>query len=285
MMLESMGYEAYPLVMGEYIGNFFGYSVEIKYINDVGYNLNKDDIVVSPEFLPYLGLKFKGCTKVLFIQSQAWRHYNSFLEKDDQGNNYFELGYDYVISCSQYLYDMLKLKMSIDSTAITNGIDQTKFSPLPAKRVKGRVLALSRKHPEQIKKIIDYTETLDLEFHVVDGLTEKDLIAEYQQADIFLAMGYPEGFSLPPLEAMSCGCVVVGFTGGGANEFMIDQETALVSSDGNCAGVAQNLEKLLANSALKERIRGGGLAKSKQYTLENTKRMLNDFYAKIDFEQ
>ncbi len=284
MMLKDLGYEVYPLVMGEYIGNFFGYDLDLKYIQDVGYNLTKEDIVVAPEFLPYLGLKFKGCTRVLFNQSQSWMYYNNRLNDDDLGKNYIELGYDYVINCSDYLCRMLKAKMNVDSTAITNGIDQDRFFPVPDKRIKGRILALSRKNPEQIKKIMRATEVLGFEFRVVDGLTEEELIKEYQQADIFLATGYPEGFSLPPLEAMNCGCVVVGYSGGGGDEYMIDNITALVAKNGDYDDVVKKLEKLLVNSALKERIREAGLFKSKQYSLENTKRMLNDFYSKIDLQ-
>jgi glycosyltransferase involved in cell wall biosynthesis len=37
---------------------------------------------------------------------------------------------------------------------------------------------------------------------------------------IFLSSGFPEGFGLPPLEAMASGCVPVGFTGFGGWEYM-----------------------------------------------------------------
>jgi glycosyltransferase involved in cell wall biosynthesis len=279
MILQELGYKAYPLILGNYVGNFFGYDIELKYIKDVGYDLSSKDIVVSPEFLPYLGLNFKNCIKILFNQSQSWRYYENKLDKVDTGKNYLELGYDYVINCSEYLCEMLRVKMNLDSVPITNGIDQSKFFPLPEKRIEGRVLVLSRKHPEHIQDIIFESRELNFNFHIVDGLTESELINEYQQADIFLATGYPEGFSLPPLEAMSCGCVVIGFTGGGASEYMIHNETALVSKDGDCFDVVKNLETVLADLKLKESLRAAGIVKAKSYTLDNTKKMLNDFYS------
>lgn len=285
MILQEMGYEAYPLVMGDYVGNFFGYDLDIKYIKDVGYDLTEEDVIVSPEFRPYLGLKFKNCTKVFFNQSQNWRYYDHSLKKEDIGKDYFELGYDYVINCSEHLCQMLKSKLNVDSTAITNGIDQTKFFPLPNKRVAGRILSLSRKHPEHIKKIIQATKELDFEFRVVDGLTEEELINEYQQADIFLATGYPEGLPLPQLEAMNCGCVVIGFSGGGGNEYMIDNHTALVAEDGDCDGVVTKLKILEGDDRLKEDIRKNGYKKATQYTLENTKRMLDEFYQMLQTER
>jgi len=281
MMLKEIGYDAYPLVMGGYIGDFFGYDLDIKHIDDVGYNLTKEDVIVTPERFPYLGLKFKGCTKVLFNQSQSWKYYQSRLKSHDLGKNYIELGYDYVINCSELLCRMLKTEMNIDSTAITNGIDQSRFFPVPEKRVVGRILALSRKKPEHIKEIMQAAKGLSFNFHVVDGLTESELIGEYQKADIFLSTGYPEGFSLPPLEAMSCGCVIVGFTGGGADEYMEDNITALVAKDGDCEGVIRKLKLIEKNTNLKEAIRSKGFEKATEYTLENSKTMLRDFYNEI----
>jgi len=281
MMLKEMGYDAYPLVMGKYIGNFFGYDLEVKYIKDIGYNLTKEDVIVTPELFPYLGLKFKECTRVLFNQSQSWRYYQSRLKSNDLGKNYLELGYDHVINCSELLCRMLKTEMNIDSIAITNGIDQSRFFPVPEKRVEGRILALSRKNPEHIKEIMQATESLGFDFRVVDGLTESELIDEYQKADIFLVTGYPEGLGLPPLEAMNCGCVVVGFTGGGGGEYMIDNITALVAEDGDCEGVIRKLKMIEKDTNLKETIRSKGFDKATTYTLENTKIMLRYFYNEI----
>jgi len=279
MLLQEIGYQAYPLIMGDYGGNFFGYKVEIMHLQDVGYDLSKEDIIVSPEFLPYLGLRFKNCVKVFFNQSQNWRHYDNSLKEKDRGKDYFELGYDYVINCSEHLCKMLKLKMNVNSTAITNGIDKKKFFPMPEKRIAGRVLALSRKHPEQIQKIIKGTKNLNFEFCVVDGLTQKQLVEEYQKADIFLATGYPEGLPLPQLEAMNCGCVVIGFSGGGGDEYMIDRQTSMVAEDGDCEGVVTILKLLESDLNLKEEIREGGYKKATKYTLDNTKKMLNYFYS------
>jgi glycosyltransferase involved in cell wall biosynthesis len=42
---------------------------------------------------------------------------------------------------------------------------------------------------------------------------------------IFMSTGFPEGFGLPPAEAMACGCVPVGFGGLGGFEYMRNPET------------------------------------------------------------
>ena len=222
ILLKELGYTVYPVLMGEYKGNFFGYALDYKTYKQIKNTLKKDDIVIATEFMPYEGLLFEPARKVLFMQN--WINIKKRLKNVDIGKSYLELGYDNVITCGQL------------------------------------------------------TKHLNCDFRVIDGLTEAQLINEYQSADVFLATGYPEGFGLPPLEAMSCGCVVVGFTGGGASEFMIDGHTALVSEDGDCQGVAKNIELVLHDLVFKETLRAGGQEIAKKFSLIATKKALLDFY-------
>lgn len=281
MMLKDLGYNAYPVIMGKYVGNFFGYDLELKYIKDVGFELKKDDIVISDEFFPYTGLKFSGGTKIMFVQN--WINLRRRLRENDVDKSYLDLGYDQVITCGSYCSEMVKAKMHIEATTITNGIDQEHFFNKPEIRVPGRVLALSRKNFNDLIQIVKLVEKngTKVDLHVADGLTQAELIDEYQRADIFLATGYPEGLPLPPLEAMNCGCTVVGFTGGGAREYMIDNVTAMVSEDGDCVDAAKKLTALLNDPSLKEKIRRGGAEKASHYTLKNTQTLLHNFIKTI----
>lgn len=285
LMLQELGYKAYPLIMGDYVGNFFGYDIELKYIKDVGFNLTEEDVIVATEFYPYDGVDFIGAKKVLFMQN--WINIDKRLKKEDVNKSYIDIGYDYVMTCGQFCSEMVNKKMGINATTITNGIDQQKFINKPEERIPGRVLAMSRKNLadlEQITRLVQSNKT-GFDLKVVDGLTQDELIKEYQKADIFLVTGYPEGLPLPPLEAMNCGCVIIGFTGGGASEYMVHNETALVSEDGDCSDAARNVEAVLANVELKERLRAAGIIKAKSYTLEKTKNMLEEFYQGLDIKR
>ena len=50
---------------------------------------------------------------------------------------------------------------------------------------------------------------LDKRIITLGYLDEADLIALYQQAEVFITASRDEGFNLPPLEAMACGTAVV----------------------------------------------------------------------------
>lgn len=277
LILKELGYTVYPLLQGSYGGNFFGYQIDIKSISDIGFKLNANDIVVVTEFTPYLGLYFNHAKKIIFVQSIFLKE--NLLPTDIQ-KSYYDLGYDYIIACSKYCQLTVQNTMGIGSTTITNGIDTVKFIEKPGKRINGRVLAISRKNPRELEKIIAFLGK-GFDIHVVDNLTQDELINEYQKADVFLATGYPEGFSLPPLEAMSCGCAVVGYTGGGANEFMKNESTALIADDGNYLALANQLKRILEDDKLKEFIRENGLKISRKYSLENMKQSLSDFYTSL----
>lgn len=52
------------------------------------------------------------------------------------------------------------------------------------------------------------------------GIDQVAVAKIMQESAIFLSFGQYEGFGLPPAEAMACGCIVIGFHGGGGKEFM-----------------------------------------------------------------
>lgn len=277
MMLAELGYDARPLLMGRYRGNFFGYPLDFRALSEVGTVLPADDIVVSTEFRPYDGLRFSGPRKVLFLQN--WANITGPLRAEDRDKSYLELGYDRVVSCSRYNTDIIEQVMGIPSATVTNGIDTGLFVPNPEARVPGRVLCLSRKNADDLHKIMALTGEHDIDFKVVDGLSQAELLSEYQSADVFLATGYPEGFSLPPLEAMSCGCAVVGFSGRGGLEFMHHRKTALVAQDGDCEAAAQLLLELLRDHALREELRSNGLQMAQRYSLARMRNELKGFFS------
>ncbi len=53
----------------------------------------------------------------------------------------------------------------------------------------------------------------------LDGVARAECARVFQRAAVFLSLSYQEGLGLPPLEAMACGALVVGFHGGGGQEY------------------------------------------------------------------
>ncbi len=68
-----------------------------------------------------------------------------------------------------------------------------------------------------------------VDFIEVHGHSLAEVAEVFASSHIFLCTGFPEGFGLPPVEAMASGCVPVGFAGLGGWEYMRNPEDCPLS--------------------------------------------------------
>ena len=83
------------------------------------------------------------------------------------------------------------------------------------------------------------------------------------------ALLYPsryEGFSLPPLESMACGCPPVTTRVGAVPEYAVDRGNALVVEPGDVRGMADRLQELLEGRALRDRLSIEGRRTARRYS-------------------
>ncbi|EGB15219.1 hypothetical protein DND132_2013 [Pseudodesulfovibrio mercurii] len=118
-----------------------------------------------------------------------------------------------------------------DAPILRPGIDRTIFFA-PDAKPGGRVNVafMPRKNKalvEQIKAIHEHRcGTHHVNWVPIDGLDAHGVAEALRSAHIFLATGFPEGCPLPPLEAMACGCLPVGFAGFGGWDYMRQVQAA-----------------------------------------------------------
>jgi glycosyltransferase involved in cell wall biosynthesis len=88
-----------------------------------------------------------------------------------------------------------------------------------------QIAFMPRKHPDEARQVLNTLAlrgALDgFEVIAIDGVSEHEAARILRESLIFLSFGYPEGFSLPPAEAMACGCLTIGYHGMGAREYML----------------------------------------------------------------
>ncbi len=105
------------------------------------------------------------------------------------------------------------------------GIDLDRFHA-PDIKPEGtvRVAYMPRKNKALANQIINIFASrnpdMDIRFTPIEGLDADGVAALLRSSHIFLATGFPEGCPLPPLEAMSSGCLCVGFAGFGGWDYM-----------------------------------------------------------------
>jgi len=144
------------------------------------------------------------------------------------------------------------------SRAFTNTFSD--FSPSlldeENKKDKYKVLIQSRKDGagvwEKIKPLLmpEIQEKINITFH--SDTDEATFAHALHNTDIFIAHSYPEGFGLPPLEAMALGTIVIGYTGGGGSDFMENNVNCLIARDGDVKVLADHLTQVILNFTAKD---------------------------------
>jgi len=87
----------------------------------------------------------------------------------------------------------------------------------------------------------------------------------YNISKVFLHTSHWEGWPLPPMEAMACGCTVVATDNRGVLEYLIDQENALLCMINDVTGLTQQAIKLLKSEQLRTGLVDRGLKTVQHY--------------------
>ncbi len=95
--------------------------------------------------------------------------------------------------------------------------------------------------------------SFDFDF-VQQPITQEKLRQLYCSVDIFVYPSRYEGFGLPPMEAMACGCAVVATDVGAVTEYSIAGKTALIVPPCNPQALSQSILRLLADESLLNQI-------------------------------
>ncbi|MDH3348525.1 MAG: glycosyltransferase family 4 protein [Desulfobulbaceae bacterium] len=267
-MLNRNGYHAYPVHLGNFTVDWFEHRISELTENEFLSMVTGDDILICPEIIPAAAVNYAPRSKVGFVQNWALVEKGTGL-----GKSYEDFGFTSILVCSNYLKNYMEQCSKLPIDEVVNGIDLQLFHADSRERKPGSVLYLNRRNVEDAReaiKLLPSNLAAEADFIELENkYSQRELAAHYRRADIFLAIGYPEGFSLPPLEAMACGCAVAGFTGGGGLEHMEHEKTALIAPDGDVGALSNCLQRLLTDHRLKEKIRNEGMNRAQQFSLSH----------------
>ena len=103
-------------------------------------------------------------------------------------------------------------------------------------------------------------------------VSNDDLAPLYSGADLFVFPTLYEGFGLPVLEAMQCGCPVITSNNSSIPE--VAGDSAIMIDPHNIDSLAEAMEKLLINNASKRELSKKGLRRAKQFSWDTSAKML-----------
>lgn len=139
-----------------------------------------------------------------------------------------------------------------------------------ALKQRGIVIAVAGGDNAQI-----FRDVADRSFELRLGrVSDGELRALYQHAACFLFPSRYEGFGLPPVEAMACGCPVLAVGGGAVEEACRDGALYFRSDDG--ASLARSVTRLLDEPGLAAAVRANGLDRTRALSWEASARVLGE---------
>lgn len=180
--------------------------------------LEDDDILAIPEFrFPEIAALYPSHRKVCVVQVM-----NSFVAAlqrlEQRGGDASDQSY---IATSQACAEAVREFARREPREIVLQVGRSGTDFVPEKALK--IAYMPRKLPLQVELVVNALkaspEARDVEFVSLSGLTHEEVMAQLQDSLIFLSFSSAEGFGLPPAEAMAVGCIVIGYSGVGGDEF------------------------------------------------------------------
>lgn len=183
--------------------------------------IEDDAILVFPEIYgPNIHLIERNIEKIIFNQN-CYYTFNHF----QNDTNLEDCCYKHIKHCIVVSEDSQKyIKTAFSDLKVHRiklGIDDEIFQYTTEKKLK--IAFMPRKLSSDVKQVIHILNSRkkipNWEFIAIDGLKEKQVAETLKKCSVFLSFNHIEGFGLPPVEAMSCGCIVIGYQGNAGKEY------------------------------------------------------------------
>lgn len=210
--------------------------------------LENNSILIFPEIYgPYINEIEPTIPKVIFNQNCYYTFIRDSYIPNTSYSPYINSNTIHSIVVSEDSKKHLEYVFpSIPISRIINGIDSAKFSLGLNK--KKQIAFMPRKLKNDIIQLINIVRIRNKikgwNFVIIDNMSEAEVATVMKESHIFLSFNQTEGFGLPPAEAMACGCIVIGYTGGGANEYF-KTEFSYPIADGDIIRFCSEIENVV----------------------------------------
>lgn len=114
---------------------------------------------------------------------------------------------------------------------------------------------------------------------ILGFVSSEELVALYNLATVFTMPSIYEGFGLPVLEAMSCGCPVITSRGGSLPE--IAQEAAVYIDYSSVDNISEALKRVFNDKNIQKELSELGIKQSAKFSWEKTAKLTMQAYEKI----
>lgn len=217
---EEMGYDTVIFCLDKHTAAQWNHRYPLARQLLSEHEIKPDDVLIVSEEFVWAAAHLSHITNKYIILNQGL---NASLVSDFKRNTYLVTKLIYqgaigVIANSQHTKDNIEKLFDIKSVhPFIIRIDD-KFEP---KEKSNMVSYMSRKNRAFGCFVVNYLcgKYPDVDFVDICNVDSDQVADIMSRSRVFLSFGGPEGFGLPPLEAAISGCKVVGFDGGGGEEY------------------------------------------------------------------
>lgn len=266
--------------------DFFGKLV-LKYLKLKSVSLEENSILVFPEIYgPRINEIEPQLKKVIFNQNcyYTFEHfYQNFNTNPYENANSLAT---IVVSedSKKYLnftfpkHQVHRLKIGVDTSTFSYSENKQKIiSYMPRKLSEDSIQIIN------ILKIRNNLKTWSI--LPIENNTESEVAEILKKSAIFLSFNHREGFGLPPVEAMSCGCFVIGYQGQAGREYFKDEFSSTIP-EGNIIKFVEEIEEAISNyeNKFNELLTKGKMASkfiTFEYNVEKEKQEILNIWNKI----
>jgi glycosyltransferase involved in cell wall biosynthesis len=201
---------------------------------------------------------------------------------------------------------ILEISKKISQTEIKKTLDKFNIKPPfifyvgnahPHKNVEGLIKAFLelRKKYQYLQLVLaghDHyfwerlkAEVLDSRFRVNDNIifsgfiTDEELVAFYKSAKAFVMPSFEEGFGIPILEAMACGCPVVSSNAGSLPE--VGGDAAAYFNPRNLQEMSEKIQEVLNDEKLKKQLIEKGEKRFEEFSWKKLAEETHDVYTNV----
>lgn len=211
--------------------------------------IEENAILVFPEIYgDKIDKIFPGIKKVIFNQNCYYTFNQYAMDKDYEQTPYHSKDILATIVVSEdsqaylsYTFPTIKIYRT------TIGIPHSIFNYSDKKEQ--QICFMPRKLKEDVIQVLHILKQRGVlgnwKLVPIDNKTEIEVAEIMKRSIFFLSFNHREGFGLPPVEAMSCGCYVIGYHGEAGREYLKTDFSTSVEN-GNIVAYAQEVEKAIA---------------------------------------
>jgi GT2 family glycosyltransferase/glycosyltransferase involved in cell wall biosynthesis len=287
-----------------------------KSMNDLVRQAGQFDVVVgtiftSLRFLEPIVAKHPGILPAYYVQDyEPWFFEAGTPEWEEATASYTRIPGMTLFAKTQWLCDIVRQRHGVDVHKVCPSLDRDLFCPPVISRPENAPIRLAamvrpstpRRGAARTMRVLErvrneFGERVDIVIFGSDdeaiilhdlardfpfdnrGPLVREQVADLlRETDVFVDFSDYQAFGRSGLEAMACGCAVVVPLAGGADEYAIDRENAIMVDTEHDDACFDAVRELLCDDGFRRRLRSAGLATAREHSIARAARSEVDLF-------